>query len=115
MQDPPDYPDCLAPFLHRKVWQTTLAELVRLCKPPGDKTSSCVDVFVGVIGFMCKHVQQTLFETDPSTHVFVKPAATAKAFSGECLTAATAADWLPLWLEMFPPEFRVHCSEVSRL
>ena len=44
----PDYPACLSPYLHRKIWTSTLQEL------------------------------DALFASDPTTRIFVKPAASAK-------------------------------------
>jgi hypothetical protein len=33
-----------------------------------------------------------IFSRDPSTRIFVKPAAEAKAFSGECISSEFAGD-----------------------
>jgi hypothetical protein len=52
MPAPPDYPACLRPLLHRRVWMSTLGEV---------------------------HVQLL---ADPARQLFIKPAADIKAFAG---------------------------------
>ena len=79
---PPDYPAVLAAYLHRAVGVSTLAQIA------------------------------ALFDAQPRTVIFVKPARDAKAFNGELLSGAEeAAMWLGMWQEAHGPDYPVQTSE----
>eukprot|EP00759_Apiculatamorpha_spiralis_P005430 PhF_6_TR13265/c0_g1_i1/m.21033 len=92
MPNPPDYPKCLEPYLHRKVWQSTLGET---------------------------RTYLTSGKLEPGQQIFVKPATDSKAFSGiiepRDQMIGALIDGIPGVMKGLSPSLPVHCSEIVRM
>jgi hypothetical protein len=88
MPEPPDYPVCLKHLLQRRVWQSTLGEVNTFLQQPENKTVS----------------------------VFIKPAATAKAFAAivepRDQMLSTLLNGIEGIMDSLPANTPIHCSEL---